>query len=160
VSVNYATADGTATAPGDYTQTSGTLSFAPLETTKTVTVQAKGDVQVEPDETFFVNLSSPANATIADNQGKGTVQDDDLSASQPCTIHGTSASDSITGTSGDDVICVGGGDDQVSGLGGRDVLIGGSGRDLLLGGEGSDLLLGDQGSDSLRGEGGQRCDPR
>ena len=63
VSVNYATADGTATAPADYAATSGTLTFAPGQTTKTVTVQVVGDMLDEPDETYALNLSNAVNAT-------------------------------------------------------------------------------------------------
>src|SRR5262249_18964751 len=59
VTVNYTTQDGTATAPSDYTAASGTLTFAPGETSKTVHVQVRGDTVVESDETFFVNLSAP-----------------------------------------------------------------------------------------------------
>jgi hypothetical protein len=63
VPVNYATANGTATtAGGDYVAASGTLTFAPGETSKTLAVTVNGDTAVEPNETFFVNLSSPANA--------------------------------------------------------------------------------------------------
>jgi hypothetical protein len=53
------------------------LTFAPGVTTQTVTVVVNGDVLDEPDETFLVNLSNPTNATIADNQGRGTITDDD-----------------------------------------------------------------------------------
>ena len=55
----------------------GTLTFAPGETSKTITVQVNGDRLAEPNETFFVNLSSPTNATIADGQGVGTIVDDE-----------------------------------------------------------------------------------
>src|SRR5262249_39550195 len=50
VTVDFATANGTATAPSDYAATNGTVSFAPGETAKTVTVQVNGDTTVEPDE--------------------------------------------------------------------------------------------------------------
>ena len=46
-------------------------------TTQTVTVQVQGDLLDEIDETFFVNLTSPTNATILDGQGIGTITDDD-----------------------------------------------------------------------------------
>jgi len=75
--VNYATADNTALAPGDYTATSGTLTFPPGTTSQSVTVLVKGDVLDEPDETYFVNLTAPTSATISDNQGLGTITDDD-----------------------------------------------------------------------------------
>lgn len=78
VSVNYATADGTATQPADYTNTSGTLNFTPGQTTGTITVLVIGETVPEANETFFVNLSGATNATIADNQGQGTITNDDV----------------------------------------------------------------------------------
>jgi uncharacterized repeat protein (TIGR01451 family) len=77
VTVDYATADGTATAPSDYIATSGTLTYTPGQTSKTVAVSVNGDTASEPDETFTVDLSTPVNATIADDQGVGTIQNDD-----------------------------------------------------------------------------------
>lgn len=77
VTVNYATADGTANAGSDYVVTSGTLTFTPGETTKTVTVTVNGDTSIESDETFYVNLASPANAAIGNFQGVGTIVNDD-----------------------------------------------------------------------------------
>jgi len=76
-SVNYATANGTATAASDYTATSGTLTFAPGETTKTITVLVNGDKLKEPNETFVVNLSNAVGATITDGTGIGTILNDD-----------------------------------------------------------------------------------
>src|SRR5207247_318475 len=77
-SVDFATADGTATvADGDYAATSGTLSFLPGETSKTVNVTVNGDTKHEADETFTVGLSGAVNATITDNQGLGTITNDD-----------------------------------------------------------------------------------
>jgi hypothetical protein len=81
VTVDYTTANGTASAPGDYTTTSGTLTFTPAQTTKTIGVPVVGDTSSESDETFFVNLSNPTNATVADGQGQGTIEDDDLTLS-------------------------------------------------------------------------------
>jgi CSLREA domain-containing protein len=78
VIVNFATADDTAKAPADYLSNSGTLTFDPGQTAKTVTVSVNGDTSFEADETFFLNLQPAAsNATIADSQGVGTVDDDD-----------------------------------------------------------------------------------
>jgi len=79
--VNWATADGTATAASDYTAASGALSFAAGETTKTLTVAVQGDVLDEADETFAVNLSGAVNATVAESQGVGTITDDDATPS-------------------------------------------------------------------------------
>lgn len=77
ITVSYATADGTATAGTDYVATSGTLTFNPGETSKSVAVVVNGDNIDETNETYFVNLSNPTNAGIAVAQGVGTIQDDD-----------------------------------------------------------------------------------
>src|SRR6185503_17667195 len=77
VTVNYATANGTATAGADYTAVSGTLTFPPNTPSQLVVVPVTGDLVDEPTENFFVNLSSPTNATVADGQGVGTIVDND-----------------------------------------------------------------------------------
>jgi streptogramin lyase len=77
VSVQFATGPGTALVGSDYVTTSGTITFAPGETTRTILVQTVNDGTAEPTETFFVNLSNPTGATIADGQGIGTITDDD-----------------------------------------------------------------------------------
>jgi hypothetical protein len=77
VSVDYATADGSAKAPDDYAATSGTLTFAPGELSKQVTVPIVGDTLDEPHETYSLNLSNSAGATIADGRGAGTILDND-----------------------------------------------------------------------------------
>ena len=77
VTVHYQTADLSAAAGSDYQATSGTLTFAPGETRKALTVRVNGDRSGEPNETFVVNLSSPTNAVIADGQGVGTIRDDE-----------------------------------------------------------------------------------
>ncbi|MGI8436352.1 MAG: Calx-beta domain-containing protein [Chthoniobacterales bacterium] len=76
--VQFATADGTATtADNDYVAQSGMLTFAPGDTTMTITVNVNGDTTFEPDETFTVNLASPTNATITTATGTGTIVNDD-----------------------------------------------------------------------------------
>jgi len=77
VSVQYATADGTATAPADYATSSGTLTFTPGQTNRTIAVPVAGDLLAETNETFLVNLSNPTNSNLADSQGTGTIFDDD-----------------------------------------------------------------------------------
>ncbi|WP_440106338.1 beta strand repeat-containing protein [Acidovorax sp. BL-A-41-H1] len=90
VSVNYATADGTATQPADYTSASGTLTFTPGQTTRTITVPVIGETVPEANETFFVNLSGATNATITDNQGVGTIANDDVPVTvSPATLAGS-----------------------------------------------------------------------
>jgi hypothetical protein len=99
VTVNYTTADSTATsASNDYTTTSGTVTFpANSAAAQTITVQVKGDTTVEPNETFFVNLSSPSGATIADSQGIGTIQNDDISSTPAFSINDVSVAEGNSG---------------------------------------------------------------
>lgn len=79
VQVNYTTADGTAVAGDDYTTVMDTLTFAPGETSKTIEVDVLGDVIDEGDEeVFYVNLSSPVNATVVDDTAVGTITDDEI----------------------------------------------------------------------------------
>ena len=80
VSISYQTVNGTATAPDDYVSASGSVVFAPDDTDETVTVNVVGDFDTEPDETFEVRLSSPVNATLADDTGQGTIVNDDIPA--------------------------------------------------------------------------------
>ena len=68
VTVDYATADGTAHAGEDYVATSGTLTFAPHERLKTVDVTINSDVLAEPAETFSLNLSNESSGTMVDGQ--------------------------------------------------------------------------------------------
>jgi hypothetical protein len=78
VTVNYATADGTAKVSGnDYLPRSGALTFAPGETRKTISVPIIGDTFKERNETFFVNLGTASKATIARAQGRCTITNDD-----------------------------------------------------------------------------------
>jgi len=80
-SVDYATADGTATAGSDYVATSNTLNFAAgsgAAQSQTVSVTISSDMSVEPDETFFVNLlNATGGGTIVKSQGIGTISNDD-----------------------------------------------------------------------------------
>jgi hypothetical protein len=80
--VNYATASGTAkTSDNDYVAKSGTITFNPGQTTKTVTISIKGDKKNEADESFFVNLSGGSGAPMDDSQGEGLILNDDGSSS-------------------------------------------------------------------------------
>ncbi|MFO0668043.1 MAG: Calx-beta domain-containing protein [Polyangiaceae bacterium] len=84
VNVSYATADDTAVTTGlivaggtDYTAQTGTLTFAPGQTTKTILIPITGDTTFEPDETFTVTLAAPVNSTLTDNTAVGTIVNDD-----------------------------------------------------------------------------------
>ncbi|MBB3835947.1 uncharacterized protein YhjY with autotransporter beta-barrel domain [Xanthomonas arboricola] len=105
VTVNYATADGTATAGSDYAARSGTLSFAPGTTTQTVAISVNGDLSVEPNETYRVVLSSATNATIARATGTGTINNDDAvvviaPASLPAATAGTAYTQNLSASGG------------------------------------------------------------
>ena len=97
VTVDYSTADNSANAPADYQAISTTqLTFSPGETTKTITVNINDDITDEPNETFFANLSNAANAALLDNQGLGTITDNDV---QPAlTINDVSINEGDAGT--------------------------------------------------------------
>ena len=77
VTVDWAVDEGTATAGDDYTDGSGTLIFAPSDTTKTVTVATLPDTVPEGDETFTVTLSNARNAAIGDADATGTIAAND-----------------------------------------------------------------------------------
>ncbi|MCI0345724.1 MAG: S8 family serine peptidase, partial [Chloroflexi bacterium] len=101
VTVKYATANGTATAGSDYSSVPlTTLTFSPGQTTKLVSVAVSGDTLDEPDETFFVNLSAPTNATLGDGQGVGTILDNDpapqLAIGDASVLEGAPAAFSVT----------------------------------------------------------------
>ncbi|HEY0109696.1 MAG TPA: Ig-like domain-containing protein, partial [Fibrella sp.] len=94
VTVSYSTANGTtnpATSGSDYSTTSGTLTFNPGETNKSIKVPIVGDYLIEAGETFVVNLTAPTNATLADDQGTGTITNDDSDTTPPTLRFTTSA---------------------------------------------------------------------
>jgi hypothetical protein len=80
ITVDFASADGSALAPGDYTVVTGTMTFQAGETSKTVTVPVLGDLLDENDETLSVTLSNPSNAGLGTASATGTITDDDLPA--------------------------------------------------------------------------------
>jgi hypothetical protein len=76
--VSYKTSGGTATAGVDYTTVNLTaVTFAPGQTTKTVTVDVKGDTTLEKSETFNLVLSAATGATVSDASGAATITNDD-----------------------------------------------------------------------------------
>lgn len=77
VSVQYSTANGSATAPSDYKAVTGTAVISAGLSSTTISITIFGDRTVEPNETFFVNLSNAAGATLIDAQGVGTILNDD-----------------------------------------------------------------------------------
>ena len=77
-SVQFSTANETATSPGDYTAIAATtITFAPGETTRTVHVPVNGDAIGEATETLLLNLSAPVGIVLGDSQGRATIVDDE-----------------------------------------------------------------------------------
>ncbi|MFN0143100.1 MAG: Calx-beta domain-containing protein [Mycobacterium sp.] len=85
VTVGYATSNGTATAGSDYTASSGTITFAPGETTRTIAIIVSGDATAEAKETFTVTLSNPSGATLVDGSGAGSITDLATTPTPPVT---------------------------------------------------------------------------
>jgi hypothetical protein len=79
VTMSYQTVNGTATTgDNDYVAKAGTLTFAPGETTKTITIEVKGDSKKESDETFYLDLSGlSSNALFTKKRGIGKILNDD-----------------------------------------------------------------------------------
>jgi large repetitive protein len=98
LSVNWATSNGSASAPTDYTAASGTVTFLPGETAKTVSVYANGDTTWEGNESFFVSLSNAVNCSLGDASGNGTVNNDDVQVSigDAAVIEGDSGPAALT----------------------------------------------------------------
>ena len=100
ITVDYATVDGTAVAGSDYTSATGTVTFNPGVTSQQFNVNTSDDNITEPTETFFVNLTNATNASIANSQGIGTINDNDaaptLSISSPSTTEGDSGTKSLS----------------------------------------------------------------
>jgi hypothetical protein len=80
VTLDYATSDGTALAGSDYDAASGTLTFAPGETTKNVDVLVRGDVVPENNETFALTLRNASGAALPATSAFAIIDDDDQSA--------------------------------------------------------------------------------
>ena len=77
VSVNYLTSEGTATAGTDYATASGSLTFAPGDEAKTITIDLLDDSEEELPETFQITLSGAVGIDLARSVGTGTILDDE-----------------------------------------------------------------------------------
>ena len=89
VTIQYATADGTATAGSDYVAASSIVNIPEGATSTTVAITINGDTVTEPDETFFVNITGVAGALISDSQGLGTIQNDEVTITPIAQIQGS-----------------------------------------------------------------------
>ncbi len=103
VTVNYQTANGSATTNNDYTFKSGQITFAPGQTTSSVTFNIVNDNTPENTENFLVNLSGANNGNIADNQGTITILDtDNGGGGGSCNVTTNACSITITGLNSSD----------------------------------------------------------
>ena len=155
ITVNYATANGTATAGSDYTSRTGTLTFNSGVTSQSINIPILNDSINEANETFTLTLTSPTNANLGTRTSVTTTISDTLTASvtttlptnvENLTLTGTTAING-TGNAGNNILQGNSGNNILSGLNGNDTLTGGVGNDTLTGGVGNDTLTGGVGND-------------
>ena len=148
INVNYATANGTATAGLDYTATIGTLIFAPGDTIKVINVTILNDFLNEADETFTLTLSSPTNASLGALTTVTTTITDTLTASVTTTLPANVENLTLTGAA-----AINGtgnaGNNVITGNTGNNILNGGAGIDTLIGGLGNDTYVVDSATDTI-----------
>jgi Ca2+-binding RTX toxin-like protein len=144
ITVNYATADGTAKAGLDYTSTTGSLTFNPGVKTQVINIPILNDALNEANETFNINLTSATNATLGTTNTVVTTITDTLTAAittilpdrvENLTLTGTSAING-TGNAGDNVFTGNSGNNTFTGLDGNDTyafsVIGALGTDTIV----------------------------
>ncbi|MFN4843582.1 MAG: esterase-like activity of phytase family protein [Dolichospermum sp.] len=156
VRVNYATSAGTATAGTDYSAApgntlSGTLTFTPGQTSKTITFKTTTDTLAEADERFTIRLTNPIGATIPFVTGTVTITDtvSSVSSAPTTTLAATKTNLTLTGTGNvngtgnavNNTVTGNSGNNLLDGAAGNDTLIGGLGNDNLDGGAGDDTYL-------------------
>ena len=128
ITVQYATANGTAIAGSDYTSTSGTLTFNPGVTSQVINIPILNDSLSEANETFNLTLSSPTNANLGTTNTVTTTITDTLSASVTTTLPANVENLTLTGTT------------AINGTGnaGNNILQGNSANNTLTGLNGND----------------------
>jgi uncharacterized delta-60 repeat protein len=137
ITVQYATANGTAIAASDYTSTSGTLTFNPGVTSQVINIPILNDSINEANETFTLALSSPTNANLGTTTTVTTTITDTLTASVTTTLPANVENLTLTGTT------------AINGTGnaGNNIITGNTVNNILNGGAGNDTLIGGLGND-------------
>ncbi|MEH3048128.1 PQQ-dependent sugar dehydrogenase [Sphingomonas adhaesiva] len=138
----------------------GSVVFAPGQTTAIVTIAVAGDVVVEGDESFTVTLTSASGGSIDPLHAAASsiIRNDDVTPGS--YVRGTAGADTldyssatarvmIAGLEGNDVLRGGACDDSLNGGAGDDILSGGAGRDTITGGPGADRMSGGAGDDTF-----------
>lgn len=108
VTVDYATIDGSATAPADYQSTSGTASITEGQISTTVSVPTVDDNVTEGPESFALTLSAPHYATIGHGTATAVIQDNDCADTEPDTLATATNRGSISGDTGSGVLSANG----------------------------------------------------
>src|SRR5690606_15685754 len=83
VAASYQTFDGTAQAGSDYAAANGAIFIPAGQTTQVISVTIYGDSDIEPDETFTVEIAKENNVILADYIGVGTILNDDVEDTNP-----------------------------------------------------------------------------
>jgi len=146
VTLDYQTANGTATAGLDFTTTSGTLTITTGDTSGSFTIPITDDTDNEELESFRVDLSNAINVTLGKTSTKVSIEDN-----ESVTLEGNAESNTLVGGSGNDIIYGYAGADTLQGNAGDDTLYGGDDNDTLDGGDGEDTLIGGDGNDTIYG---------
>ena len=126
VTVDYTTADGTAAAGADYTGTSGTLTFDPGETEKTVNVPVLDDAHDDDEETLTLTLSNASGARIRDGEATGTIENSDPIPQAWLARFGRTVAGHVVDAIGDRLTAPPGGGSHVA-LGGHAIPLDGAG---------------------------------
>ena len=149
VTVDYATADGTATAGADYTATSGKLTFDPGETAKTVNVTVLDDAHDDTEETLTLTLSNAEGARIRDGEATGTIVNSDAIPKAWLARFGRTVADHVVDAVAERLTGSPGGGSQVT-LGGQRIPLDGAGNGASSGGAaGSDTRGNAAAADNL-----------
>ena len=157
ITVGYATANGTAQAGSDYTNTTGTLTFSPGVTSQIINIPILNDAVNEGNETFTLTLTNPTNATLASTVAVTTTISDTLSASTTTTLPANVENLTLTGiaaingtgNAGNNALTGNNANNTLSGEAGNDTLDGSGGVDTLIGGLGDDTYILDTTTDTI-----------